>query len=179
MSDFTFYTTKNTNGEAKEILESIDKQYGFVPNLFAYMAEAPYTIEAYSMLTDLLSKTGLSAAHQQVALLAVSQYNQCEFCKVAHQAFGKMAKANPQTLSAIINDTPIEEIEDKVLVDTIISIVDNRGWISDDMLQSFFDAGFEKRNVYDLILIVTIKTLSNYANHLTRPEPNQQLLDML
>lgn len=29
------------------------------------------------------------------------------------------------------------------------------------------------------ILIVSIKTLSNYANHLTHPEPNKELLGML
>lgn len=179
MTQFTFHTPDNTEGEAKEILQDVQQKYGFVPNLFAYMAEAPYSIEAYAWLNDLLAKTGLSPAHQQIALLAVSEYNQCDFCQVAHRAFGKMAKANPQTIKAIVEGTLIEDPTDKALVDTVVAIVDSRGWVGDEQLQIFFDAGFNKRNVYDLILVVTIKTLSNYANHLTKPEANEQLVAML
>lgn len=80
MTDFTFYTPENTTGHTKEILEGIRKGYGFVPNLFAYMAAAPTTVEAYLALNDLVSKTSLSPAQQQVALLAVSVENDCEFC---------------------------------------------------------------------------------------------------
>jgi len=179
MTDFTFYTEENAQGEAKEVLQNIKKKYGFVPNLFAYMAEAPYTIEAYAMLSGLLEKTDLSPAQQQIALLAVSEYNNCDFCRIAHRAFGKVSKANPQTLSAIVEGKAIEDLKDRVLVDTVVAIVDSRGWINDEQLTHFFDAGFNKRNVYDLILIVTIKTLSNYANHLTKPEANEQLLAMI
>ncbi len=179
MHDFKFYTPENSSGEAKEILSSVNSKYGFVPNLFAYMAEAPYTIQAYAMLTELLDKTGLNAGQQQIALLAVSHFNQCEFCRVAHQAFGKMNKASAQTLNAIVGDSLIEDPSDKALVDMVIAIVDGRGWVSDEQLSAFFDAGFDKRNVYDLILIVTIKTLSNYSNHLTKPEANPQLVAMI
>lgn len=179
MSQFTFHTTENSTGEAQQTLQAIDKKYGFVPNLFAYMAEAPYTIEAYSLLNDLLAKTDLTPAQQQVGLLAVSTFNQCDFCKVAHQAFGKVSHSNPQTLTAIVEGGTIEDAKDKALVDMVVAILDSRGWVSDDQLQAFFDAGFNKRNVYDLILIVTIKTLSNYANHLSKPEANPQLVAMV
>jgi len=179
MSNFKFYTPENSTGEAKEVLTQINNKYGFVPNLFAYMAEAPYTIQAYTMLNDLLAKTGLTTAQQQIALLAVSHYNDCEFCRVAHQAFSNVNKANHQTLTAIVENTVIEDATDKALIDMVIAIVDSRGLVSDEQLASFFAAGFDKRNIYDLILIVTIKTLSNYANHLTRPEPNEQLVAMI
>lgn len=179
MTEFTFYTPENAEGAAKETLQAVKKKYGFVPNLFAYMAEAPYTIEAYNMLSELLAKTDLSPAQQQIGLLAVSVYNQCDFCAIAHQAFGKMSQVSPQTLQAIVDQSPIDDVKDQALVNMIIAIVDSRGWVAEEQLQAFFAAGFTKRNVYDLILIVTIKTLSNYANHLSKPEANQQLKDML
>jgi uncharacterized peroxidase-related enzyme len=179
MNQFKYHTPENSQGPAKEILTSVQQKYGFVPNLFAYMAEAPYTIEAYAMLTELLNKTALSAAQQQIALLAVSHYNQCEFCQVAHRAFGKMNQADPQTLQAINDDHVINDPSDKALVDMVVAIVDTRGWVKQTQLDAFLAAGFTRQNVYDLILIVTIKTLSNYANHLTKPEANEQLVAML
>ena len=179
MADFTFYTPENASGEARETLTAIQKKYGFVPNLFGYMAEAPYTIEAYGMLSELLAKTDLTPAQQQVALLAVSAYNECGFCTVAHRAFGKMHKAKAQTLTAIAEGKEIEDASDRALVALVRAIVDQRGWLKDAQLQAFYDAGFSKRNVFDLILVVTTKTLSNYANHLSQPEPNPELLKML
>ncbi len=179
MTKFTFHTTENSQGDTQTILQDIEKKYGFVPNLFAYMAEAPYLIEAYTTMTELLGKSNLSMAQQQIALLAVSTYNNCEFCKVAHQAFGKMNKASGQTLIAIVEGAEIENAKDKALVDMIHAILDNKGWVKDEHLQAFFDAGFEHKNVYDLILAVSIKTLSNYSNHLSIPEANEELVAMI
>ena len=179
MNAFTLYTPETAEGDAKSILTDVKAKYGFVPNLFGYMAEAPYTIDAYAYLTDLLDKTDLSAPQQQVALLAVSVYNQCDFCTVAHRAFAKMHKAKAQTITAITQGAAIEDAKDKALVDLVKAIVDQRGWLKDEQLSAFYAAGFSKRNVYDLILIVTIKTLSNYANHLSQPEPNPELVAMV
>ena len=179
MNKFKFFTPENSEGEAKEVLTKVNNKYGFIPNLFGYMAEAPYTIEAYTMLNETLTKTALTPAQQQIALLAVSQYNNCDFCRTAHRAFGKMNQANQQTLNAIVSNETIEDASDKALVDMIVAIVDQRGWLDQTQIDSFIEAGFTRRNIYDLILIVTIKTLSNYANHLTKPEPNEQLVAML
>lgn len=45
------------------------------------------------------------------------------------------------------------------------------------ILDSF--KGFTQQNILEVILIVTIKTLSNYINSLTKPEPNKELLGMI
>ncbi len=179
MSQFRFYTTENSTGEAQQILQNIEKKYGFVPNLFAYMAEAPYLIEAYANMTELLGKSNLTMAQQQIALLTVSAYNNCDFCKVAHRAFAKMNNASSQTIMAIVDGTEIEDPKDSALVNMLRAILDTKGWVKDEQLEAFFEAGFEKKNVYDLILVVSIKTLSNYSNHLTLPEANEQLKAML
>jgi alkylhydroperoxidase family enzyme len=46
-------------------------------------------------------------------------------------------------------------------------------------LSAFLSAGFTKQQVMEVILIVTIKTLSNYINHLTQPEVNPEVLALL
>lgn len=179
MTEFTFHTPETATLEAKTILENIQSNYGFVPNLFAYMAEAPTTIEAYLALNQLIEKTSLTPAQQQLALLAVSVQNECGFCSVAHQAFAKMKGTEAQSIEAITEGKPIDNASDQALVTLVTSIVKNRGFVPDDDLSAFTSAGFTKQNIFELILIVTIKTLSNYSNHLTQPEPNKELLAML
>ncbi len=179
MKQFTFYTLDNAEGDNKVILDKVQNKYGFIPNLFGYMAEAPYTIDAYAYLNQMLEKSDLTPAQQQIALLTVSHYHDCHFCTTAHRAFGKMNKSNPQTISAIMMNEEIDDTKDRAMVKFIVKTLDKRGWVDNDDLLAFYDAGFSRRNVYDLILVISIKTLSNYANHLTKPEPNPEIISML
>ena len=179
MTEFTSYTAATATGKAKTLLEGIQKAYGFVPNLFAYMAEAPETIEAYLALNDLISKTSLTPAQQQIALLAASTENDCDFCKVAHQALGKAKGACPKTLAAIVAGTPIENASDSALAAFTREMVRERGRASEAAISQFLAAGFTRQQIFEVVLILSIKTLSNYSNHLTHPEANPEFLKML
>ncbi len=179
MTDFTFYTKDSASEQAKPLLEGIEKGYGFIPNLFGYMAEAPVMIQAYLALNDLISKTSLTPAQQQVALLSVSIENGCDFCSVAHRAIGKMKGVKPDTIQALHSNTPIADKQDHALSTFARALTKQRGRPSEQELQNFLDAGFTKQQIFEVILIISIKTLSNYSNHLTHPEPNKELLAML
>jgi uncharacterized peroxidase-related enzyme len=179
MTGFTFHTPETTSGHARDLLEGIRKGYGFIPNLFAYMAEAPTTVEAYLKLNELVSKTSLSPAQQQVALLAVSVENDCEFCTVAHRAMGKKNGASVQTLAALASQSKIADVKDSALAAFTQAIVKTRGRPDEAEIQAFLGAGFSRQQILEVILIVSIKTLSNYINHLTHPQPNKELLAMI
>lgn len=179
MTDFTYYTIETAPEEAKPILTQINQGYGYIPNLFAYMAEAPTTLEAYLALNALIEKTSLTPGQQQVALLAVSVQNKCEFCTVAHRAIGKMKQANQQTLDAVNTGAAIDDAQDAALVEFVQSVVESRGRPGDAAIEAFLNGGFTKQQIFEVMLVVSIKTLSNYINHLTLPEPNAELLSML
>ncbi|MDE2621644.1 MAG: carboxymuconolactone decarboxylase family protein [Betaproteobacteria bacterium] len=179
MTDFTFHTPENTSGRSHELLEGIKKGYGFVPNLFAYMAESPEALEAYLALNELVSKTSLTPAQQQIALLAVSVENHCPFCTVAHRAMGKLKGAKAQTLEALASGTQILDASDRALATFAQRMTNSRGNPGNQEIQAFLDAGFSRQQIFEVILIVAIKTLSNYSNHLTQPQPNPELLGML
>jgi len=44
----------------------------------------------------------------------------------------------------------------------------NRGGISDDVLQTFFDAGYTKENLVDVILNIGEKVTTNLLHNVTR-----------
>ncbi len=143
------------------------------------MAEAPTTIEAYLALNDLVAKGSLSPAQQQVALLAASVENGCDFCITAHRAMGKLNKSNQQTLDALHSNTEIDDTSDRALVTYVRKVVKQRGYMSDEDIKTFLDAGFTKQQLMEVVLIVSIKTLSNYINHVTNPTANPELVKML
>jgi hypothetical protein len=50
------------------------------------------------------------------------------------------------------------------------AIVCEHGWVAGSQaLSDFFAAGYTAQNALEVVLGVTMKTLSNYANHLTEP----------
>ena len=179
MTDFTFYTKETASDKAKPILEEIQKGFGFVPNIFAYMAEAPTTLEAYLSLNEIIERTSFTPEQQQIALLAASVENNCDFCTVAHRAVGKMKKVNQQTLDALNNKSQIDNTQEAALAKFTQTVVKERGQLSEDTLTEFLSAGFTKQQILEVMIIVSIKTLSNYINHLTNPEPNKELLSMV
>ena len=179
MSNFTFHTVENTSGERQEILQGIKKGYGFVPNLFGYMAESPIAVKAYLQLNELLAQSSLPAAQLQVALLTSSVVNKCDFCSVAHRAIGKKSGANQQSLDAINQGTEIADPQDRALSKMTKLIIEQRGWVEQSDINEFIDAGFTHQTYMELIVVVTIKTLSNYSNHVTKPEANPELLGVL
>ncbi|MGB4248330.1 MAG: carboxymuconolactone decarboxylase family protein [Pseudohongiellaceae bacterium] len=179
MTGFTRHTPETASPEGRKLLEGIQKSYGFIPELFAYMIEAPIAVEAYVQLNSMLSRSSFSPAQLQIALLAVSVKNGCAFCAIAHEAMGRKAGVDVQTIAAIKNSTEVQSPADRALVHLTQTIVEKRGWVDDQELQQFLEAGFTRQQVFELMVVVAIKTLSNYSNHLTRPEPNKELLAMI
>jgi hypothetical protein len=46
-------------------------------------------------------------------------------------------------------------------------IIENRGNISDTTLQNFFDAGYSKENLIDVIINVGEKSITNFLHNIT------------
>jgi alkylhydroperoxidase family enzyme len=46
------------------------------------------------------------------------------------------------------------------------AVVKRSGWVREEELESFVDAGFSRRHVLDVLTILAMKTLSNYTNHI-------------
>ncbi|MDO3385371.1 carboxymuconolactone decarboxylase family protein [Gilvimarinus sp. SDUM040013] len=176
MTTFSSHSIDSLDGEARELLEGVNQAFGFVPELFSYMAEAPVTIKAYLQLNQLLQETSFSNQQLQVALLAVSLENNCKFCAAAHTFSAKKHSVNVQTLDALLAGGDIANQEEAVLVSTVRAVVKQRGWVDAKVLEDFFNAGFSHKHYLELQIVVAIKTLSNYINHQIEPDINPEFL---
>lgn len=90
-----------------------------------------------------------------------------------------MKQANKQTINALNDKAEIADNKNAALVKFTQSVVKDRGKLSEKTISEFLNAGFTKQQVLEVMIIVSIKTLSNYINHLTNPEPNDELLSMV
>lgn len=175
MVDFTLHDTETAPAEARERLAAARKKMGFVPNLFAKMAEAPAAVEAYQELDRIFGQTSLSPVERETVLLAVSVYNKCHFCVAAHSGRAKQAGIEAGDLQALRGGRDLPDPRLRALARFTRAVVDQRGWLDDGTVQAFLDAGFERRHVFEVLIGVSIKTLSNYANHIAATPLNEQL----
>jgi uncharacterized peroxidase-related enzyme len=177
MPTFTQHTRESAPEAAKPLFDATQKKFGFTPNLIRVLAESPAAAEAYLTLTALLDQTSLDPIEQQVVLLSVSFENGCAYCMAAHSGVAKMVGASDELIEALRAGTDLPEAKLNALSRFTRSVVRERGWVSDNEVQILLDAGYPQATVFEVLLGVALKTLSNYTNHIADTEIDDAFQD--
>ncbi|TXT40638.1 MAG: alkylhydroperoxidase [Comamonadaceae bacterium] len=158
----------SAQGKPKEILDLALKQLGFIPNMYANMANAPGVLSTYLHGYGLFrSESGLKPAEQEVVFLAVSQVNGCNYCTAAHSMIAeKMSGVPAAVLQAIRAQTAIPDAKLATLYATTVALVKSHGQPDPETVKTFLDAGYQERDLMYIVLAIAVKTLSNFSNHL-------------
>jgi len=166
MATFDVYNPNNGPEGSREDMLAVQEKYGFMPNIYGVFAESPAVIKAYLALTNLLNSGSFSPAEQQLMLLTVSALNGCEYCVAAHTMVGKMSHLDDAIIEAVRNGLPIPDARMAALHHFTRQLVEKRGWLDESEVDNFIAAGFSKAQVFEVALANSIKTLSNYINHM-------------
>ena len=166
MTTFNVHTKQTASPEAAQLLAAAEKAYGFVPNLLATFAESPATLKGYVTLGEIFGESSFSPTEQQTVLLAASRYNECHYCLAAHSTIAKMQNVATNVVDAIRDERPIADARLESLRQFTEAVIDKRGWLSEDEVDTFIAAGFTKAQAFEVILGAALKTISNYINHI-------------
>ncbi len=175
MQQFIKHSIESAPEASKELLKYGEKKYGTLPNLFCYMAGAPAALEAYNSLFKIFSKTSFPAGEQHLILLAVSIKNECDYCTAAHTRAAKANGIPSSVLNAVRKQKAIGDQRLDALVNLSQKLTVTRGHVDASDLSAFYDAGFSPENVMEIIVGISLKTMSNYINHVTENVINEAL----
>ena len=89
-----------------------------------------------------------------------------------------MAQIDEISIQKIIAFEPLEDIRWNALRDFTHSLVEEKGWLNEEKVRSFFNAGFTRTQVFEVIMGVALKTMTNYSNHLAGADPNAEFTSM-
>jgi len=178
MSIFTKHDEITAPADSAAVLAAAKERYGFVPNLAAYIAESPLVLASVLKLSEQFEQSSLSPQEQQLVLLTVSALNGCSYCKTAHTALGKKAGLSNEKLQAVIAFRSLEDRRLEELRIFTLSVVEEKGYVDEGKVLAFLDAGFTKGQVFEIVLGVALKTITNYSNHLAGAEPNDEFIAM-
>lgn len=163
---FTIHTESAAPAKSVKLLEGSRKAFGSIPNLHGAMAESPALLEAYQVLAEIFSRSSLTATEQQTIILAASYENECNYCMAAHTVIATMQKVPDNVVQSLRTGQAIADAKLETLRQLTVAIVSSRGWPNGKAMDDFFEAGYTRENLLEVVLGVGFKTLSNYTNHL-------------
>lgn len=178
MSLFIQHTDTTAPEAAAATLGKIKERYGFIPNLAAYVAESPVVLGAVLNLVGAYDNVSLSPQEQQIVMLTASALNGCGYCRTVHTGMGRMAHIDDATLKATIAFEPLADRKLNALRDFTRKVVDERGWVKNADIQEFLAADYTKAQVFEVVMGVALKTLTNYCNHIADAKPNDEFIAM-
>jgi len=149
-------------GRVKEIFDGPLKGKTF--NIFKGMANSPAVLDSYLGLAGALNSASLSAAEREVVQLFVGQANGCDYCVAAHTAIGKSAGlTEAQTIEA--RKGHMTDAKLNALVSFTAAIHEKKGFVSDDDLARFRQAGYNDGHVGEVLATYAFAVFTNYFNH--------------
>lgn len=163
MSTFNVPKREEVSPKNQAIFDNLEKQVGFVPNLFATYAYSENALKNYLDFSG--APSSLKAKEKEAVNLAVSQANNCEYCLAAHTAIGKMNGFEDSQILELRQGKASFDNKLDALAQLSKNITENRGNTDAAVLDNFFNAGWTKENLIDTISLVGDKTISNYINN--------------
>ena len=166
MTDFTHYTLETAPEASKPLVEGSIAAYGMLPNLHAVLAESPELYEAYGELQRLFSASSLTPEERHVVWLTINVEHHCHYCVPAHTFLALRDKVSPDVVAALREDRTLPDARLEALRRFTKAMVIERGKVAPETVDRFLEAGFTRRNVFEVILGISHKVISNYVNHI-------------
>ncbi len=159
---------ETATGRAKELFDDATSKVGFVPNMYANMANVPAVLDTYFYCYGLFREQGgFTPQEQEVVLLTISHTNNCEYCVGAHSMIAdKMSNVPADTLKAIREGNEIPDAKLAALNAFTRVMVKKAGNPSKEDIADFHEAGYDDKAILAIVLAISVKVISNYSNHL-------------
>lgn len=165
MTNFNVPTRNEVSANNQAIFDNLEKAVGFVPNIYATMASSENALKNYLDFSG--AKSSLKTKEKEVINLAVSEFNQCQYCLSAHTAIAGMNGYTPDQIIELRAGEASFDSKLNTLARLSRNIAENRGATNPEILNAYFEAGWTKENLIDTINQVGEITITNYLHRLT------------
>lgn len=160
----------------QDVEKTAKEAYGFVPNLVKEISDHnPAAARLYLATMTLLEEGTLTDPEREIVLFTVSRHNDCHYCTSAHGKLAVAAGLSPDTVRAVNSGDLPSDDRLRVLVQATRLMLDKRGWLDAEDLESLERKGVDRAELYEINALIGIKTFSNYVNHVAQTDVDAQL----
>ncbi|MDO6563121.1 carboxymuconolactone decarboxylase family protein [Amphritea sp. 1_MG-2023] len=166
MTHLTIHDLETAPEESQTFLAKSLKANGRIPGLHGVLASAPNLLEGYQKLHELFVNSSFDKEELTVVWQTINVEHECHYCVPAHTGIAQMMNVDPALTEALRNETEMPTAKLQVLHDTTLSMVRNRGNLTDEEVQAFYAAGYGERQLLEIVLGLSQKVISNYVNRI-------------
>jgi uncharacterized peroxidase-related enzyme len=152
-----------------ELLDSVRKSMGAVPNLIATMASSPAVARAYLGFAEALAGGSIPRRLREQLALVVGEANACGYCVAAHTALARRAGLTDQQTKDARRATSGDEKEQAALV-FARKVVQDRGIVADADMDMLRRVGYTEGEIGEIVANVALSIFTNYFNHVAATE---------
>lgn len=169
MSRIAIPTREAAPAAAHPLLDAVEKQLGFAPNLFRLIALSPAALQGYLSFSGAVAKTLDVKTRERIAL-AVAQVNGCDYCLSAHSYLGlNLAKIDAAEI-ALNRRGASSDVKANAAVAFAVAVTKARGAVTDADVAAVKLAGFSDANVVEIVAIVAENVFTNFLNNVAHTE---------
>jgi alkylhydroperoxidase family enzyme len=177
MPNYPVHTIASAPEKSKPALEQLQKVFGILPNLPAVIANSPKLINALVGLFAQVHSPGLSEAENQIVLLTDAVTNSSAYAVAFHTTLALQQGIDSEETSAIREGHLPRDKRFAALSNLAKTLIEKRGHLSEQELDSFIAAGFTKEQVLEVIAIVAASTITNYTGTIANPPLEDAFLE--
>jgi uncharacterized peroxidase-related enzyme len=166
MTPINVPTRDDVSPANQALFDTLKKNIGMVPNLYATLAHSDTALGTYLALQN--AKSSISGKAREVVNLVVSEVNACEYCLAAHTAIARMHGFSDDQILELRRGTASFDPKLDALARLARNIAQERGHADPAQVEAFFAAGWTKANLVDTIVTIGDKTVTNYLHGTTR-----------
>jgi alkylhydroperoxidase family enzyme len=169
MPNYPVHTITSAPEGSKAAIEQLKKAFGVFPNLPAVIANSPKLINSLVDLFAQVHSPGLSEAENQIVLLTDAVTNRSTYAVAFHTALALQQGISSEETTAIREGRLPSDKRFAALSNLAKTLIEKRGHLTEQELDSFIAAGFTKEQVLEVIAIVAASTITNYTGTIANP----------
>jgi uncharacterized peroxidase-related enzyme len=169
MSRIPVPTPEEVPAASRSVLNAIEKQLGFAPNIFRLMALSPAVLIGHAQLQTSFAhaldvKTRVSIA------LTVSEVNGCDYCLASHTFHAlSFAKLTPEEIAVNRQGRSLVPAVDAA-VRFARRVIESRGHIGEEEIDQVRFAGYSSPQIIEIIAVASAFMLSNLINNVVQTD---------
>jgi alkylhydroperoxidase family enzyme len=169
MPKYPIHTIASAPENSKSALEQLQQAFGVLPNLAAAIANSPKLINSFVGVFQQVHRSSLTEQEIQIVLLTDAVANSSTYAVAFHTALALQQGVSSEDTGAIRQRRVPTDKRFAALSTLAKTLIEKRGQLSDQELDSFIAAGFTKEQVLEVIAIVAASTITNYAGTIANP----------
>jgi alkylhydroperoxidase family enzyme len=169
MRNYIIHTIPSAPANSKPALEQLQQAFGVVPNIAGAIANSPKLINSLVGVFQQVHSSSFTEPEIQIVLLTDAVANSCTYAVAFHTALALQQGVGSEVTDAIrLRQVPTDR-RFAALSNLAKTLIEKRGHLSEQELDSFIATGFTEEQVLEVIAIVAASTITNYAGTIANP----------